>query len=158
MRKGRWPGCILLVLVPLTACYRYTPVRSSELPTGAHIRAHLTPAGRESLQFLPRRNPRSVEGELVRLEGDTFFVDVRIPLDPARPSDRPLAQTITLEPEDIVAVELRESDRARTAALIGSVGVAFGLVALMILSGKGENRDGELPPPPELRVPVTVRR
>jgi hypothetical protein len=158
MRKGPWTDCLVLLLVPLMACYRYTPVRSSELPMGVHVRAHLSAEGRENLEFVPRRNPRSVEGEVVRLEGGTFFLEVRMPVDPQRPVDRPLAQTITLAPEDIVAIELKEPDRTRTAALIGGVGVAFGLVALMILSGKGENRDDELPPPPELRVSIPLRR
>lgn len=147
------------LLAPVwAACYRYTPVQSREVPVGVAVRAHLSESGRARLSYLPRRGDRQVEGEVIGREGDALVLEVRVPADPDLPVTRTLVQRVTLEPGDVVAVELKEPDQPRTAALVAGIGVGVGVVAIKILSGRTENTGEPGEEPPEIRIPLVVRR
>lgn len=123
------------------------------MPVGAEVRAHLTEAGLESLQFLPRRDPWQVEGALLRFD-DELVLEVSLPADARVGSNRQLAQIVTLSREEFAGLDVKEPDHTRSALAIGGVGAVFTLVAIKILFGQIFNEVEEEPDLPESSVPV----
>jgi hypothetical protein len=138
----------------LAGCHSYTPVRIASVPVGAEVRAHLTDAGREHLQFVPRRRERQVEGTLRRVEEENLILEVRLPRNPNLSTLNPLGQLVTLAPDDFSGLELKQPAHGRTVIAVTGAVTVFATVAVMMLSGRTGGEEGEEPSPPEIRVPL----
>lgn len=139
------------------ACYRYVPVEPAEAPVGAEVRAHLAERARARLQPLLRGTERHLDGEVLGRGTDTLLLElpVAMPADGLR--TRELSQRVNLSHDDILALELKELDRVRTAALVAGLGTGVVVLAAKALSGRTESQT--LPPgggPPEIVVPIVI--
>lgn len=145
------------VALLFAGCYRYVPLEPAEAPVGAEVRAHLTEGARARLQPLLRGTERHLNGEVVGRGTDTLVLElpVAMPADGLR--TRELAQRVNLSREDMVALERKELDRLRTAALVAGLGTGVVALAVKVLSGRTESQT--LPPgggPPEIVVPIVI--
>ncbi|MGH7500724.1 MAG: hypothetical protein ACREL7_03100 [Longimicrobiales bacterium] len=154
MRAGTFLAALLLGSQFVAACYRYSPVRSTSVPVGTAVRAHLSETGLENLQFVPRRVQREVEGELVRLDNGTLLIEVPMPANPHLSVNQPFSQVVTLSPEDFVALDRKEPDRLRSSILVGGVAAVLGVIAYRILTSTISNNEEEEPVLQEIRIPI----
>lgn len=144
---------VVFVLL-LAGCYRYEAARMGAVPSGTRVRVHLSDAGVQRLREVTGRERREVSGELLRWAED---VVLSVPVAPENGAvDRGLQQRLVLPAEHVVAVEVREVDRARTVALV--VGLVAGTAAAVItaVTGGGEAPGPQPPDGPRegTRVPV----
>lgn len=144
---------LLAVAVLLAGCHRYVPARTGSVPAGAGVRIHLSEAGARRVQELTGRESGSVTGDLERWAED---VVVSVPLPPTTGMlDRGLRQRIIVPAGEVVAVDVRELDRARTTMLGVGITAGVGVAAVAAFSGVfGGGRDPEPDLPEELRVPL----
>lgn len=145
-----------LAAASLTGCFSYVPADPATVPVGEEIRAHLTRDGLARLEALGREDLDDpvVAGTLVRRSGDRL--SLRIPVSREAGFVRSdIAQQVTFALEELLRVDRRRLDPARTGlALAGAAGAATALVLLIMGGSEGEDR---LPPPggpDDLRIPL----
>jgi hypothetical protein len=155
--RPRYPLlCCTLLLA--SGCYTYAPTALDNIPRGAEVRARLTEAEMARIRdALPARG-RSVEG--VVLEGsDPLLLRVPVPAVAGTLPTGALHQQLSIPRAEVVEVEIKRLDRARTTLLVASGALVVGAVAAWQLRGGGGG-DGNLPPggggPAEASFPVRL--
>lgn len=147
---------LLCSVLLLCGCFQYTPVELENVPEGSSIRAHLSAEGAEALRDLPAARERSLEGEFDGVDGDMLRLTVSTSASSVSYGAGDLSQSVTIARDDLVALELKQLDRVKTAGLVAVA--AAGLAALAVELFGGETRLAERDPPPngpvEIRVPV----
>lgn len=135
-----WPRAgRALCLLPLAAgCYRYAPVKASDVSPGMGIRARVTvEAGARIAPLLGTTSARDLRGTLVTATTDTLVVEVPAPGVPdPDASGRVLNQRVSVARSEVLELETRTLDRVRTVALVG--GSAAVLVSVLVKVLKGE--------------------
>ncbi|MQA89913.1 MAG: hypothetical protein GEU90_06735 [Gemmatimonas sp.] len=133
------PQSVLVVLVlAMTGCYQYAPIRPSDTPPGVRVRAWITPEQAETMRLrevLPASDER-VEGSVVSASSSAveLLVPVASPEEgiagPAGPRQR-----LVIPVEGIVQLEVRSLNRRRTALLVLTGAALF--VGILWTQGSG---------------------
>lgn len=152
LRSLLW--CSVLIA---SGCYTYAPTALDDVPRGAEVRARVTAAEMARIREALPAQERSVEG--VVLEGSDPLL-LRVPLPAfagARPSGA-LHQQLSIPRAEVVEVEVKRLDRARTGLLVASGALVVGaVVAWQFRDGSG---DSNLPPggggPAEAAFPIRI--
>ncbi|MFN8572163.1 MAG: hypothetical protein U0132_08905 [Gemmatimonadaceae bacterium] len=135
-------------LLPLAAgCYRYAPMKASDVSPGTGIRARINvEAGSRIAPLLGVTSARDLRGTLISATADTLVVEVPAPGVPdPDASGRVLNQRVSIARSEVLELETRTLDRVRTAALVGgSVAV---LVSVLVKVLKGEPGADKTPGP-----------
>ena len=115
--------CVTLLALP--GCYTYRPATLEAVPTGAAMRGLLATEARIGLEDRLRLRFDFVSGTLVERHADSLLLEVRT-LSAA--DGRPLFQRVALANADVLRVDIKRLDKARTIAL------AAGLATLAVLT------------------------
>jgi hypothetical protein len=150
---------VALFLVLLSAgCYRYVPARTGAVSAGTEVRVHVTPEASARVGPVLGSELQQVDGQLERWS-DEVVVSVRVPSGEGS-VDRALRNRLVFSPAEVVAIEVRERDRARTTILavgLAAVGVGAVVAAITGVFGGSQNTDPPLEEDsrvPMLRVPL----
>ena len=145
------------VLPLLAACYTYAPIEPGVVQPGTGVRARVSASGAERLAPLlgTTRESRVLSGTLVDVRSDTLIVQVPTVAQAAvGTSVEPLHQRLSIPRTELLELETRRLDRARTAAVAGGVAVVVGTVVIRSLRvdpgkdgppGNGGTTDARLP-------------
>ena len=133
------PVCLAPLL--LAACYTYTPIESGVARPGASVRARVTPSASGRIgPLIGATDARLVIGTLVENNDGALIVEVAtiVPAD-AGTGIQALHQRVSIARSDLVELETRTLDRARTAAVTGAAVIVVGGGALRSFKGNGSS-------------------
>lgn len=144
VRRYGWIGAAALLG---SGCFSYVPAEMGSVAPGEDVRAFLAmdqvAAGLAGLSNQPNS---SVAGRLMREDGEQVVLRVPVAVQPFGSMSGPIGQDLIIPSRQIVQLERREFNRARTG-----VAVAGGVVAVVVafLSfRKGTPINPELPTTP----------
>jgi len=112
-------GLALILLLTVSGCARWVPAQLGTVPPGTDVRLRLSEDGAEQLEEMTGAGTTEVTGELLQWEPEVL---VSTALGPsAMRLDPGLRQRLVLDPDNVVAIDVREVDRTRTGLLVGGV-------------------------------------
>ncbi len=143
----------LLVTPVLVSCYTYVPATLETVPEGSRVRALISTEAQIDLERRIGLDARELEGDLVERSTDRVLLAVKVP-PPATglATTRALRQRIDLAPRDVLRLDVRKTDGARTALLLGGIAGAatLGIVAVLEGGNPGQGPNGGGPPPEQI--------
>ena len=144
-------------MICLSGCFRYVPTRLEVTPAGEDVRLMVTRQGAFELSEVTGVSATVpvLRGALVRVEDRTVLL--RIPLENQQIGihTEALGQTIRVPAEEILSVERRELDGARTGLLAAaSAAAAAGVIFMIMESFGGGNSPGPTPIESVISVPL----
>jgi hypothetical protein len=132
----------------LSGCYKYVPTRLDLTPVDERVRLVVSPAGATDLAAVGGVDGAvpTVEGRFAGLEDGTLLMRVPVGNGLMTPGAVSLDQMIRVPSEEIISIERREIDRARTGLLLaGALGGAV-IVVLRIMEASGQRSDPPIDP------------
>lgn len=117
----------------LAGCYRFTPVPLGTVPPGTEVRIQLSDEGQETLEGFTGSPRSEVGGQLIEW-GEDVVLSVRVPAV-AGMVDRGLRSRVSVAANHVIAVDVRERDRTKTAILTGSLIIVAGVAIAAAISG-----------------------
>lgn len=123
---------------PLAAgCYSYTAAQPSSVAPGVTVRARITPAAGERIAPLLGTTPRSLTGKLISDLRDTLIIEVPAVMQAEVGSSvQTLHQRVSVPRSEIIFLEIRELNRARTYGLVGGAALILGWALIDVLNGE----------------------
>jgi hypothetical protein len=148
---------LLSVLPLLAGCYAYAPIEPLTVRPGVSVRARVSGAGADRIApLLGTSNARLLSGRLVDTRADTLIVEVPTVMQASLAGvAEPLHQRVSIPRTDLLELETRRLDRFRTAAVVGSVAIVVGTIAVKAI--RNERGGGGTPPGGggnEARIPL----
>lgn len=117
-------GLTLILLLTVSACARWVPAPLGTVPPGTDVRLRLSEEGAERLEESTGTGAVEITGELLQWEPEVL---VSTALANAGAGVNPrLRQRLVVDPDDVLAIDVREVDRTRTGFLVGGVVAAAG--------------------------------
>jgi hypothetical protein len=140
----------------LSGCYSWIPVELDAAPAGPELRVFMS---RRALADVPEGIPMSatyLTGRLSRQTQDSILIQVAVSRLVDAPGAMDLRQNVFLPKNEIVDVQYRLLNRAKTImALVGSASLATGLLTVVISSGG--NADDQTPDfGDRIRIPLVA--
>ena len=143
-------GLALILLLTVSGCARWVPAQLGTVPPGTDVRLRLSEVGAEQLEEMTGAGTTEVTGELLQWEPEVL---VSTALGPsAMRLDPGLRQRLVLDPDNVVAIDVREVDRTRTGLLVGGVVAVAGSAIAWALVNIIRGSEGA-PTPPTTDVP-----
>ena len=149
---------LIASLVLLQGCYRYVASRGDAVPAGSEVRLHVSADAATRVEPVVGTGLQQVDGQLESW-GSEVVLGVRVPAAEGG-IDRALRNRVVFAPSEVLAIEVRERDRAKTYLLtagLSAVGITAVIAAVSGVFGGSQNTD----PPveedarvPILRVPI----
>jgi len=129
-----------------TGCYSYTVVAPGSVPPGTSVRAELSSEGVIRLEPVLGGLQRQVRGEVIDADGRQLLLLARTSggvMDPG--SAHFSRQRLVIEQGEILRLEQRQLEKARSAVFSGFVASALVGAALYFITGKSRGRDTTQP-------------
>ena len=146
---------LILGVVLSTGCYRYVAARPEAVPAGTEVRLHLSQEAAVRVEPVIGSGLTQVDGQLEGW-GSEVVLGVRVPTMEGA-VDRGLRNRIVFAPGEVIALEVRERDRAKTYMLTaGLTAVGIGAVIAAISGVFGGSQNTDPPVEEDSRVPVFV--
>lgn len=125
----------LLLTAFLPACYTYAPATPAALQPGMGVRVRVNASTAERVApLLGATDARVLSGKLIDNPSGTLIVEVPTVVQTGVGSaTQSLYQRISLAPAEIVELESRRLDRARTTIVVGAAAAVAGSVAIAAL-------------------------
>lgn len=147
---------LLLASSPLLGgCYAHTPVAIGDLSPGDAVRVRVSAAEAERLEQEAQVTERVFRARVV--ESDASALLLRIPVPTSTRLGGELYNRISLTPEQLVEIELRELDGLRTAGVVAVAAVAVSAAAFVafeaISAGEGAGKEPGEPSQGVIRIP-----
>ena len=112
-------GLTMVLLLAIAGCARWVPTPLGTVPPGSDVRLRLSEDGAERLAESTGSRRVEVTGELIQWEPQvllsTVLATAGMGVDPG------LRQRLVVDPDEVLAIDVREVDRTRTGLLAGSV-------------------------------------
>lgn len=144
-------GCLLL-----TGCYSYAPIALEAVEPAQRVRAFLSPAGADRLEPLLHERRATLNGELVEVGPEGVFLEFPSGYIDRGMRTETLTQRLLFPRTEILGLQRRQLDRARTAGVAAAAVTAVGLLIYKALTD--ESGGTTTPPPgggpPEARLPL----
>ncbi len=140
--------CGLLTTMLSSACYTYMPAQVETIPAGDHVRVVVTRQGRLALPESFEPEGPFITGKFVRVEADRFFLSIPVAQQQQGFFVSQIAQEISLRTGEVVQMELRKLDRAKTGLFVVGTAAAAAAVVYGIIEA-GRRPEGGNPPGPE---------
>lgn len=146
---------IMLAILLLTAgCYAHTPVPLTQITPGEQVRVRISQSEAQALEHLLLRERQVLDGTVLAVTPQ-LLLEVPVAANLEGGTRQDLRQRITIEPSQVLGVELRELDRFRTGLFVTAGGaILISSVVLALSREAGGDTRGEIPPPAELRGPT----
>ena len=158
-RGRRLGGALAGAMLALSGCYRYVPTRLDVTPVDEQVRLVVTRAGAQDMAAFGGDGDDgpvpSVEGRFVGLEGGELLMRVPVSNSLTTPGAVSFDQMIRVPSGEIISIERREIDCAKTSLLLAGAlgGAAF--IVLGIMEAGGQSNDPPVDPDLYLfRVPI----
>ena len=136
-------------------CYAHTPVEIGELSPGDAVRLRLTATEADRLEQEVQITERVFRAQVVESEASELLV--RVPVRTSARLGGELYNRISLTPEQLVEIELRELDGVRTAGMVvvaAAVVTAAAFAAFEAISaGDGDGKEPGEPSQGVIRIP-----
>lgn len=145
-----------LALFPLiTGCFSYALVDPPTAQLGTQVRAHLSPAAAERLTpLLGQVEDRRVTGTLLAHEPESVVIEVSRLVPDGGAAVQTLNQRVSIARADLIGLEIRTLDRARTGLVVGGAAVVVAAIAIKAFQGQGAS-GGTIPGGgTDLRIPL----
>jgi hypothetical protein len=144
-------------ILALSGCFAYVPERPDAIPTGSDVRVHLSRAGVEYLGAAYGSGSGILEGRLDSW-GDTVVVTVPVQHSPGM-LDRGLRNMIKVRQADVVAMDLRHRDQAKTVMASLGFGGLVAVAAVAMFGGVfgGTQPSTETLPDEGIRIPLSLQ-
>jgi hypothetical protein len=142
---------VLVLLVPLTGCYRFVPIANSALPTSSSstVRLRLSDAGSAAMEGQLGTNVREIEGTVVSNSADTVVVNVREVFTNARASLQMQGVTARVDRGAISQASIRVFDRRRSILL--GIGAGASMIGIATAAAGGSVGGNGTPPVPPIQ-------
>ena len=134
VHRSRLP--VLTYLVLTAGCYSYVAVDLDSVAMGETVRASLSAGGVREFTAVSGVPVVSLQGQLLERSDDEILLFVPTITRQIGFHFETMSQRVLIAREEIFALEKRRLDRGRTAVLIGVLGVAVGIAAFEIISGR----------------------
>jgi hypothetical protein len=146
------------LLIPLLAgCYEYQVIQPGAAAQGSDVRARVSAATSDRIApLLGLPDARVVTGTVVQRDADGSLV-VEVPTAPEPGpggSVQSFAQRVSLGKSDILELESRKLDVARTGVVVGAIAVIGGSAAIAALHGSPGTDKPPVVSGTEIRIPV----
>ena len=145
-----------LALLPLlTGCFSYALVEPSTAQPGTQVRAHLSPAAVERLTpLLGQVEDRRIAGTLLENSPASILIEVPKLVPDGGAAVQTLNQRVSLTRADLIGLETRTLDRARTGLVVAGAAVVVAVAAAKAFHGQGSS-GGTIPGGgTDLRIPL----
>jgi hypothetical protein len=163
-RRGGWlhsrtrAAFATALLLTVFGCFSYVPVDYASVPAGHEVRVRVTQNGASELReivddYEPRGSP-TVSGTLVSRSTEALLVRVPVAVRSEGFFSAELGQDLRIPISDVLDVESRQLDRARTGLLVAGGVVATLTLIFQIMDSWGERGNPGGLPNDESRVPV----
>jgi hypothetical protein len=120
-----------------TGCFSYIPARPGEVEAGVDVRARISPdASARIAPLLGAADARRLDGKLIELGGDTLIVEVPTVMLSNSEFGRTPNQRVSIARSDLVELEVRKLDRARTVGVVGGGALVLGVTLINALKGE----------------------
>ena len=126
-------ACLIAAVILLAGCYRFVPTPLGTAPPGTEVRIQLSDEGEEALAEFTGSSRSEVVGQLLGW-GEDVVLSVRVPAA-AGMVDRGLRSRVSVAAAHVIAVDMRERDRTKTAILTGGLIVVAGAAVATAISG-----------------------
>lgn len=148
-------GLALALLPLLTGCFSYALVEPSTAQPGTQVRAHLSPAAAERLvPLLGRVEDRRITGTLLENAPASVLIEVPKIVSEGGAAVQTLNQRVSLTRADLIGLETRTLDRARTGLVVAGAAVVVAVAAVKAFHGQGSS-GGTIPGGgTDLRIPL----
>ncbi|MEZ4415970.1 MAG: hypothetical protein R3E10_09445 [Gemmatimonadota bacterium] len=153
-RPVRWTALALTLVY--AGCYTYRPVELTDLAPRAEVRARISAAEAERLaEVLGGNERRELDGTVVETGATGLTLDVPVVSSVERRGEA-LNQRVSLTPNQVLEVELKELNRTRTGTVVALIlGTGLAVFIAQLHGGPGEG-----PPPPggevDMRIPLRI--
>lgn len=139
----RRPVVLCLFAVFSNACYKYTNIRTDEVPVGAPVRVQLSDDGEQRIRDVVGLagmgfNGRQLRGHVLRAEQDGVLLSVpwAARQNASWDDSQNIEQRIRVRHEEIRVIEMREIQRTKTAVIAASGATAVAFLIVRMLGGK----------------------
>jgi hypothetical protein len=155
MRNRTWR---FVPIVCTAACYSYQPIEPAAAPPGMDVRARITGAAFDRVApLLGTFDSRVLVGNVV--ENNNGSMTLEVPNGSLSNVPTEVIQTharVPLSPSDLVSLEQRKLDKARTIVLVGGVVAVVAAAASLALRSGADPMPGNVSPepPPINRIPI----
>ncbi len=158
-------GLLTLTLLTTLSCYTYAPATIETVPLGASVQGLLSTEAQLALRDSLGIGLGPIRGTLLERNGDRVLMAVRSVGTGPAPGAQTLYQRIEVAQRDVLRVDVRRIDKARTVLLAtGALLVATAIVVEGFGGGFFGGDDGgggppEAPPvyPLRVRIPIGIR-
>ena len=125
-------GLVLALVLLVPGCTRWVPARIGDVPVGADVRLRLSDEGIQELEELTGTLRSEISGELVQWDQEVM-ISAALETSGMRLGNN-LRQRLVVDQDDVVGVDVRETDRTRTALFVGGMAVVGGSALVWIIS------------------------
>lgn len=140
----------------LTGCYSYTPIALESVQPPQRVRAFLSPAGAERVEPLLNEARQTINGELVEVVPEGIYLEFPSAYVQSGMRTETLTQRLLVPHAEVLGLQRRQLDRARTVSVVAVASAAVGLLVYKVLTD--ESGGTTTPPPgggpPEARLPL----
>lgn len=114
-----------LLLPTLVGCYTYSPIEPDTIRAGTSVRARITAAAADRLAtLLGTSETRVITGTLITAGSDSIIVEIPAVLNATTGgSTRTLHQRVSIARNELLEMETRTLNRARTGIVTGAAAV-----------------------------------
>lgn len=121
----------------LAGCFSYIPARPGDVEAGVDVRARVSPdASARIAPLLGATDARRLDGRLITNGADTIVVEVPTVMLENREFGRTPNQRVSIARSDLVELEVRKLDRARTMGIVGGGAVVLSVALVSALKGE----------------------
>ena len=145
----------LLAPALLAGCYTYAPIQASSLQPGMGVRARVSATAAEGIApLIGVSDARVLTGKFIESSSGVMIVEVPTMVPPrAGAPAQSLYQRISIAPGQLVDLESRRLDGAKTGLVLGAAAVILGSSAYAALKGgpgidhppSGSSSDARIP-------------
>jgi hypothetical protein len=134
-KRSARSGWIVPGILVVSGCFSYVPADMGTVPEGNDVRLYLTRQGVAGLPEIPTQSGPRLTGTLVRKDNDQILLRVPVAVQQDGLMTRTLGQDVRIPASDIVQLERRSFNRARTGfAVAGGAVAVVGLIAAFVKS------------------------
>ena len=146
--SSRWIAALWVAGSTAAACYRYVPIAPDAAASRDEVRIRLTEDAAARLSKDLGAYVTEIDGQFAPQGADSVAITIPIERQYHGMTVGTTSQVLYLGRSEVVEVEKRQFDRARTALVTAGTVVGFGILAAGIVQLTDPNSDSQDHPPP----------